>query len=197
MLCETTLIYRGKTDPVVTVSWKRSWIFNLVLIRGVESLGLRGHTYTSNQRPCIYSPTDFLSFFCRTFPNIPFITISAFRAPCHLITLIKRHDCDRVHNLHETLTVSSRLLIKNKFLRVKTFFEKILENTSYKNWKRNSIKSIWIDQTKWWFLGHFSREAWLSNSGISIHWNQIPSKYNFWSPSYIFLDSSHFVGEGM
>lgn len=47
-LCKTALIYRGKTDLVVTVSWKRSWIFNSVLIRVVEPLKVRGHMSANN-----------------------------------------------------------------------------------------------------------------------------------------------------
>lgn len=47
-LCKTALIYRGKTDLVVTVSWKRLWIFNSVLIRVVEPLKVRGHMSANN-----------------------------------------------------------------------------------------------------------------------------------------------------
>lgn len=47
-LCKTALIYRGKTDLVVTVSWKRSWIFNSVLIRVVEPLKVRGRMFANN-----------------------------------------------------------------------------------------------------------------------------------------------------
>lgn len=119
-LCEAALIYSGKTDLVVTVSWKRSWIFNSVLIKAVEPLKARDHMSANNSALCYLflpfsSPFSFL--FSSSLPLSRSLNKSLhfFNNPL----LVKIHDLDG----YATFLLIFRVLNATRFNTVLWFFQ--------------------------------------------------------------------------